>query len=94
MSNIRSALLAPNVANQPRRFLSSDEFTHPNDDTVQDRKLILREPKSGNKHEIVFIPQEVADRLRDYAAKKCKSPQDWIFPISHEAIRWIENLYG
>jgi hypothetical protein len=25
-SNIRSALLPPNVANQPRRFLSSDEF--------------------------------------------------------------------
>ena len=35
---------------------------------IQDRKLILREPKSGKEHEIVFIPQKVADRLRDYAA--------------------------
>jgi integrase/recombinase XerD len=31
---------------------------------IQDRKLILREPKSGKEHEIVFIPQKVADRLR------------------------------
>ncbi len=49
---------------------------------IQDRKLILREPKSGKEHEIVFIPQKVADRLRDCATKKCKSPQDRIFPIS------------
>ena len=34
---------------------------------IQDRNLILREPKSGKEHEIVFIPQKVADRLRDYA---------------------------
>ena len=27
---------------------------------IQDRKLILREPKSGKEHEIVFIPQKVA----------------------------------
>jgi integrase/recombinase XerD len=33
---------------------------------IQDRKLILREPKSGKEHEIVFIPQKVANRLRDF----------------------------
>ncbi len=43
---------------------------------IQDRKLILRESKSGNEHEIVFIPQKVADRLREYATKKGKSPHD------------------
>ena len=51
--------------------------------------MILREPKSGKEHEIVFIPQKVADRLRDYAAKKCKTPQDRIFPISYEAARMM-----
>ena len=56
---------------------------------IQDRKLILREPKSGKEHEIVFIPQKLADRLRDYATKKCKTPQDRIFPISYEAARMI-----
>jgi len=54
---------------------------------IQDRKLILREPKSGKKHEIVFIPQKVADRLRDYALKTCKRPDDRVFPISYEAAR-------
>jgi len=56
---------------------------------IQDRKLILREPKSGKEHEIVFIPQKVADRLRDYATKKCQSPQERIFPISYEAARMM-----
>ena len=56
---------------------------------ILDRKLILREPKSGKEHEIVFIPQKVADRLRDYATKKCQSPQERIFPISYEAARMM-----
>jgi integrase len=34
---------------------------------LQDSKLILQEPKSGREHELVFIPQKVADRLREYA---------------------------
>ena len=50
---------------------------------IQDRKLILREPESGKEHDIVFIPQVVAERLRDYATKKCKGPHDRIFPISY-----------
>jgi len=33
---------------------------------LQDRKLILKEPKSSREHEIVFIPQKEADMLREY----------------------------
>jgi integrase len=29
---------------------------------IQDRKLVIREPKSGKEQEHVFIPQKVADR--------------------------------
>ena len=54
---------------------------------IEDRKLILQEPKSGKDREIVFIPQKVADRLRAYAAEKCKAPNDRVFPISYEATR-------
>ena len=54
---------------------------------IEDRKLILWEPKSGRDHEIVFIPQKVADRLRAYAVEKCQTPNDRIFPISYEATR-------
>ena len=61
---------------------------------LQDRKLILQEPKSGREHEIVFIPQKVADRLREYALEVCKSPDDRIFPISYEGARVIVAKVG
>jgi integrase len=61
---------------------------------IQDRKLILHEPKSGKQQEIVFIPQKVADRLREYAMQKCESPEDRIFPISYEAARAMVNKAG
>jgi integrase/recombinase XerD len=60
----------------------------------QDRKLILRDPKNGRDHEIVFIPQKVADRLRNYANLKCKNPEDRIFPISYEASRAMVSKPG
>ena len=56
---------------------------------IQDRKLILRQPKSGKEHEIVFIPKKVADRLRNYAIEVCKSAEYRIFSISYEAARMI-----
>jgi integrase/recombinase XerD len=54
---------------------------------IQDRKLIIKDPKSGKEQEVVFIPQKVADRLREYARQNCKNPYDRIFPISYEAAR-------
>ena len=56
---------------------------------LQDQKLILEAPKSGKEHEIVFIPQKVAERLRNYAHEVCKKAEDRIFPISYEAARMI-----
>jgi integrase len=50
--------------------------------------LILQEPRSGREHELVFIPQKVADRLREYALEVCKSPDDRIFPVSYEGA-WV-----
>ena len=61
---------------------------------LQDRKLILQEPKSGREHEMRFIPQKVADRLREYALEVCKSPDDRIFPISYEGARVIVAKAG
>jgi integrase/recombinase XerD len=56
---------------------------------LQDQKLILQAPKSGKEQEIVFIPQKVAERLREYAHHVCKKPEDLIFPISYEAARMV-----
>ena len=56
---------------------------------VNERKLTLREPKSGRVQETVFIPQKVADRLKHYLKAKSFKPEDRIFPICYEAARAI-----
>ena len=61
---------------------------------VQDRKLIIRDPKSGKEHETIFIPQKVAERLREYIrAEKIRSHEK-IFPICYEAARSIVRKAG
>jgi integrase len=61
---------------------------------IDDRKLILREPKSGKQFETVFIPRKVADKLREYANENCKNPDDRIFPMSYEAARMTVSKAG
>jgi len=57
----------------------------PND--VSDRKLLIRDPKSGRECEIIFIPQKVAERLKEYIRDKKIEPNKRIFPICYEAAR-------
>jgi integrase len=33
---------------------------------IEDRKVIIRDPKSGREAEVVFLPQKVIDRLQKY----------------------------
>jgi integrase len=61
---------------------------------IDDRKLILREPKSGKEFETVFIPRKVADKLREYANENCTNPNDRIFPMSYEAARLAVSKAG
>ena len=56
---------------------------------VQDRKLYLREPKSGREAEVVFIPQKLANRLNDYIRDKGIEPDKRIFPITYSAARSV-----
>ncbi len=49
---------------------------------VQDHKIILPEPKSGKESKLVFIPQKVADRLKEYVKEKSIEPEQRIFPIT------------
>ena len=42
----------------------------------------------------MFIPQKVADRLREYAAKRCQTSGDRIFPISYETARMMVAKAG
>jgi integrase len=59
----------------------------PND--VSERKIMLREPKSGREHEMIFIPQKVADRLKEYIKSQDIGLQERIFPICYEAARKV-----
>ena len=54
---------------------------------VHDRKITLPDPKSGKESEVVFIPQKVADRLKDYIKEKGIEPEQRIFPITYNAAR-------
>jgi integrase len=61
---------------------------------VQDRKLIIRDPKSGKEQEIIFIPQKVADRLKEYIRANKINTHERIFPICYEAARAIVKKAG
>ena len=58
---------------------------------IEDRKLALRSPKSGREREIVFIPQEVADRLRKCINAKRIGADERVSPISYTAGRRVVN---
>ncbi len=64
----------------------------PND--VSERKLILREPKSGHEYEMIFIPQKVAERLKEYIRSQEVDLNDRIFPICYEAARNVVRKAG
>ncbi len=55
---------------------------------LQDQKLVLQSPKSGKEHEIVGIPQKVADRLREYVQDACETAEDHIFRFPMRLQGW------
>ena len=52
---------------------------------INDRRLTLKEPKSGREQEFIFIPQRLADRLKDYIREKDIQRHQRMFPICYEA---------
>ena len=61
---------------------------------VEDQKLILRNPKSGKEQEVVFIPQKIAQRLKDYIRERGFDPDSRIFPIKYGAARNVVERAG
>ncbi|MFC1535297.1 tyrosine-type recombinase/integrase [Thermodesulfobacteriota bacterium] len=61
---------------------------------INDRKVIIRDPKSKNETEVVFIPQKVAHRLKEYTRKKDIQPYERVFPISYQAARMVVKKTG
>ena len=54
---------------------------------ISGRRLTLRDPKSGREYEFIFIPQRLADRLKDYIRGNDIQLHQRIFPICYEAAR-------
>jgi integrase len=61
---------------------------------ILDRKLILNDTKSGNEQELIFIPQKVADRLKEYVRVQKIAPKQFIFPICYGAARAMVRKAG
>ncbi len=61
---------------------------------LEDRKVIIRDPKSGRNQEVVFIPQNLADRLKGYVQDKGIEDNQRIFPLSYPAARMIVKKAG
>jgi integrase/recombinase XerD len=61
---------------------------------IEDRKVIIRDPKRGREAEVVFLPQKVADRLKKYIRENEIKPDERIFPITYAAARIIVKKAG
>ena len=54
---------------------------------VEDRKLIIQDAKSGKAVEHVFIPQKIADRLKQYIREKGFGSDERIFSMTYAGAR-------
>jgi integrase/recombinase XerD len=61
---------------------------------IEDRKAIIRDPKSGKEAEVAFLPQKVADRLQKYIGDNGIEAGDRIFPIAYAAARIVVKKAG
>jgi integrase/recombinase XerD len=60
---------------------SPAEFLNRTPKDIHEKKLTLRTPKSGKERRFVFIPQRVADRLKDDVKEKGIPSHSRIFPL-------------
>jgi integrase len=89
--NVRNRLMLELIARGGMRVGEVLKLT-PND--ILDRKLILNDTKSGNEQELIFIPQKIADRLKEYVRIQKIAPKLMIFPICYAAARAMVGKAG
>ncbi len=90
-NNVRNRIMLELMARGGMRVGEVLKLT-PND--ILDRKLILKDTKSGNEQELIFIPQKVADRLKEYVRAQKIAPKQMIFPICYGAAREMVKKAG
>jgi len=61
---------------------------------IDGRKIIVQNPKSGKEREAIFMPEQVADRLKAYIQEKELREQDRVFNLSYATARKMINKLG
>lgn len=61
---------------------------------IQERTLIIQNPKNGRTGEAVYVPQKLLIRLNDYARMNKICLNEWISPISYVATWSMVNEGG
>ena len=61
---------------------------------IDERKITVNDPKSRRQEEIVFIPQKLADRLKEYIRRRGIENRERIFPITYPAARAVVKKAG
>ena len=61
---------------------------------VSDRKLLIREPKSGKESETAFMPEQIAKRLADFTTVNEFAPEDRLFPVCYSTVRSLIKKLG
>jgi integrase len=60
---------------------------------ITDRKLMIREPKSGKDMEVAFMTESIAKRLSEYVRSCQHKPESRIFPICYSsALSMVRKL--
>jgi len=54
---------------------------------VSDRKLVIRQPKSGRDSEVAYMPEQISHRLNEYINQEKLSPDDRLFPVCYSTVR-------
>ena len=89
--NVRNCLMLELMARGGMRVGEVLKLT-PRD--IEERELMLTDPKSGKAAEVDFIPQKVADRLNTYIRDRAIGPSHRIFPITYPAVRAVAKKAG
>jgi len=61
---------------------------------VTDRKLFIREPKSGKESETAFMPEQIAKRLSEYVGANNFGSGERLFPVCYSTVRSLIRRLG
>jgi len=61
---------------------------------IDGRRIIVRDPKSGKDQEIIFMPEQIANRLRSYIQERGFKEDDRVFNLSYTTARSMIKEMG